>query len=71
VTNDQPSAGDFKDVVKGWAKPVLASLDAKLQEEVDRRVDEAVVARLNVLERAVADLTREVGELRAQLERRD
>jgi len=46
----------------------MDSLDSKIREQVDHRVDERVdqslSARLSVIERAIADLDREVKELK-------
>jgi uncharacterized protein YceH (UPF0502 family) len=40
------------------AQPALDALDDRVKKEIDRRVDEAVLARVAVLESAVADLRR-------------
>ena len=61
--------------LKNLAQPVLDSLDARLRDQIDRRVDERVDAtlatRLAVIERAIADLDRTVKELQLALEKKD
>jgi hypothetical protein len=58
--------------LKHLAQPLVDSLDSRLREQVDRRVDdrvdESLSSRLSVLERAVADLDRELKEVRRRLD---
>ena len=69
-TKDEKS-GDLKDVLRQLAAPVLASIDAKLKEEinerVERTVDEALVSRLDALEATVTALQQRVDELATRL----
>jgi hypothetical protein len=69
-TKDEKS-GDLKDVLRQLAAPVLASLDAKLKEEinerVERTVDETLVSRLDALEATVTALQQRVDELATRL----
>jgi len=62
---------DLRARFKQLAQPLVDSLDAKLRDEVDKRVDERVDAilrdRLSVLERAIADLDRTTKALEARL----
>lgn len=61
ATDDAP---DLLAKLKGLAQPLVESLDARLRDQVDRRVDERVDAtlasRLAVIERAIADLDRAI-----------
>jgi len=70
-TNDDRTA-DFKQKIKQFTQPLVDSLDARLRDEidarVDARVDEVVRDRLTILERAVADLDRAVRELAARVD---
>jgi len=70
-TNDDRTA-DFKQKIKQFTQPLVDSLDARLRDEIDARVDvrvdEAVRDRLTILERAVADLDRAVRELAARVD---
>jgi predicted ribosome quality control (RQC) complex YloA/Tae2 family protein len=58
---------DLKARLKQFTQPLMDSLDSKIRDQVDHRVDERVEqslsARLSVIERAIADLDREVKEL--------
>ncbi len=62
---------DLRDRLKALAQPLVDSLDARLREQVDARVDErveqAVADRLAVIERAIADLDRQVRALAERL----
>lgn len=64
---------DLKSRLKQFAQPIVDSLDSRLRDQVDSRVDERVEytlsARLAVIERAIADLDRSVRELEARLNR--
>ncbi len=74
--NDDTSANeptqDLLARIKHLAQPLVESLDSRLRDQVDRRVDERVEAsltsRLSVIERAIADLDRAVKELEARLD---
>jgi uncharacterized protein YceH (UPF0502 family) len=61
--SDGPSEPDFKALLRGLAQPALDALDDRVKKEIDRRVDEAVLARVAVLESAVADLRRRLDAL--------
>ena len=64
------SVQELRKRIKQLTQPIVDSLDARLREQVDRRVDErvddrvaaivdeALNARLAVIERAIADLDR-------------
>ncbi len=75
--NDDTSANetnqDLLARLKHLAQPLVDSLDSRLREQVDRRVDDRVEAslssRLSVIERAIADLDRAVKELEARLDK--
>lgn len=62
---------DLRSRLKQLAQPIVESLDARLSAQVDRRVDERVnetlADRLAVIERAIADLDREVRALQERL----
>ncbi len=62
---------DLRHRLKQLTQPLVDSLDGRLREEVDKRVDERVQAilndRLSVLERAIADLDRTTRELQQRL----
>lgn len=70
---DDAGAGgaDLRDRVRAVAQPWIDSIEARVRRQIDARVDEslderidrAVAARLAVLERAIADLDRQVKEL--------
>lgn len=65
-------SSDLRHRLKAFAQPVLDSLDGRLRDQVDSRVDkrveESLTARLSVMERAIADLDREVKELQQRLD---
>jgi uncharacterized protein YceH (UPF0502 family) len=61
--SDGPSEPDFKSLLRGLAQPALDALDDRVKKEIDRRVDEAVLARVAVLESAVAELRRRLDAL--------
>src|SRR5450631_3804515 len=66
---------DLRSRLKHLTQPLVDSLDSRLREQIDRRVDErvddrvqalvdeALTARLSVIERAIADLDRGLKEL--------
>ena len=64
---------DLRSRLKQFAQPIVDSLDSRLRDQVDSRVDERVEhtlsARLAVIERAIADLDRSVRELEERLNR--
>jgi len=72
TTSEGRSSGDLRDLLKQFAQPVLDSLDTRLRDQIDGRVDtrvDAILAdRLAVLERAVADLDRAVRALQARVD---
>ncbi len=65
-------AQDLRDRFKQFAQPFVDSLDGKLRDQVDKRVDhrvdETMTARLSVIERAIADLDRSIKELQEKLD---
>ena len=73
------ASGDLRDLLRHFAQPVIESLDARLRTQIDARVDERVAesvpeavdailaSRLAVLERAVADLDRQLREVTERL----
>jgi predicted transcriptional regulator len=64
-TNAKPQ--DILARLKQMAEPIVATIDNRLSGQVDKRVDKRVEEsfkdRLSVIERAIADLGREVKEL--------
>jgi hypothetical protein len=66
---------DLRDRLKHLTQPLVDSLDSRLRDQIDRRVDdrvddrvqtlvdEALAARLSVIERAIADIDRTLKEL--------
>src|ERR1700690_3240879 len=66
---------DLRTRLKHLTQPLVDSLDSRLREQIDRRVDErvddrvqtlvdeALTARLSVIERAIADIDRALKEL--------
>jgi chaperonin cofactor prefoldin len=62
------TVNDLKAKLKQFTQPLVDSLDAKVRDQVDTRVDDRVDARLSVLERAIADLGRQVNELARRLD---
>lgn len=62
---------DLKSRIKQITQPIVDSLDARLSTQVDKRVDqrvdETLKDRLSVIERAIADLDRNVHDLQDRL----
>lgn len=62
---------DFRTRFKQLTQPIVDSLDSRLRDQVDLRVDQRVdstlSARLSVIERAIADLDRSIKELEQRL----
>jgi hypothetical protein len=66
---------DLRDRLKHLTQPFVDSLDSRLRDQIDRRVDdrvddrvqtlvdEALAARLSVIDRAIADIDRALKEL--------
>jgi hypothetical protein len=66
---------DLRNRLKNLTQPLVDSLDTRLRDQIDRRVDErvddrvetlvdeALTARLAVIERAIADIDRALKEL--------
>lgn len=66
---------DLRTRLKNLTQPLVDSLDSRLREQIDRRVDErvddrvqalvdeALAARLSVIERAIADIDRALKDL--------
>jgi hypothetical protein len=69
---------DLRNRLKHLTQPLVDSLDSRLREQIDRRVDErvddrvqtlvdeALAARLSVIERAIADIDRALKELQGK-----
>jgi hypothetical protein len=69
---------DLRNRLKHLTQPLVDSLDTRLRDQIDRRVDdrvddrvqtlvdEALAARLSVIERAIADIDRALKELQAK-----
>ncbi|HXC18830.1 MAG TPA: hypothetical protein VNT80_02870 [Acidimicrobiales bacterium] len=69
---------DLRTRLKHLAQPFVDSLDTRLRDQIDRRVDdrvddrvqtlvdEALAARLSVIERAIADIDRALKELQGK-----
>jgi hypothetical protein len=69
---------DLRNRLKHLTQPFVDSLDTRLRDQIDRRVDdrvddrvqtlvdEALAARLSVIERASADIDRAVKELQGK-----
>lgn len=72
ATDAGAKAQDLRERFKQFAQPFVDSLDGKLRDQVDKRVDHRVddtmSARLSVIERAIADLDRSVKELQERLD---
>jgi predicted transcriptional regulator len=70
---------DLRNRLKHLTQPFVDSLDTRLRDQIDRRVDdrvedrvrtlvdEALAARLSVIERAIADIDRALKELQGNL----
>ncbi len=66
---------ELRNRLKHLTQPLVDSLDSRLRDQIDRRVDdrvddrvqtlvdEALAARLSVIERAIADIDRALKEL--------
>lgn len=68
--DDEPTNAKPQDILarlKQMAEPIVTTIDNRLSGQVDKRVDKRVEEsfkdRLSVIERAIADLGREVKEL--------
>ncbi|MGA2295116.1 MAG: hypothetical protein ABSG24_07810 [Acidimicrobiales bacterium] len=63
---------DIRERFRQFAQPFVDSLDGRLRDQVDKRVDhrvdETLAARLSVIERAIADLDRSIKELQEKLD---
>ena len=69
---------DLRNRLKNLTQPIVDSLDSRLRDQIDRRVDsrvddrvqtlvdEALNARLAVIERAIADIDRALKELQGE-----
>ncbi|MGB8195518.1 MAG: hypothetical protein WCF25_00725 [Acidimicrobiales bacterium] len=69
---------DLRNRLKNLTQPLVDSLDTRLRDQIDRRVDErvddrvetlvdeALNARLAVIERAIADIDRALKELQGK-----
>jgi hypothetical protein len=69
---------DLRNRIKHLTQPFVDSLDSRLRDQIDRRVDdrvddrvqtlvdEALAARLSVIERAIADIDRALKELQGK-----
>ncbi|HEY5304342.1 MAG TPA: hypothetical protein VIJ86_09835 [Acidimicrobiales bacterium] len=67
TSSSNESNPDLLARLKHLAQPLVDSLDSRLRDQVDRRVDarvnESLASRLSVIERAIADLDRAIKEL--------
>jgi hypothetical protein len=74
MSENEKTTADLRQRFKQLTQPLVDSLDARLRDDVDARVDgrvdELLANRLSVLERAVADLDRAVRALEARLNER-
>lgn len=69
AAHDPHEVQDLRGLFRQVTRPLVESIDSRLREQIDKRVDERVAQkveeiladRLAVLERAVADLSRRVG----------
>ena len=66
--NKESGVGELRDLLRQLIAPVVESFDAKVSEQIDARVEKHLAsddldARLSVLERAVAELSRAVAKL--------
>lgn len=72
ATSSTESNQDLLARLKHLAQPLVDSLDSRLREQIDHRVDDRVDAtlasRLSVIERAIADLDRAIRELQKRVE---
>jgi predicted transcriptional regulator len=69
---------DLRNRLKHLTQPFVDSLDSRLRDQIDRRVDdrvddrvqtlvdEALAARISVIERAIADIDRALKELQGK-----
>jgi|ERR1700722_18043 len=69
---------DLRNRLRNMTQPIVDSLDSRLRDQIDRRVDsrvddrvqtlvdEALAARLSVIERAIADIDRTLKELQGK-----
>lgn len=76
--SDANATQDLKSRLKQFTQPLVDNLDTRLREQVDRRVDEKLddrvralveeelAARLSVIERAIADIDRNLKELQGR-----
>lgn len=66
-------AGELRDLWRQFTRPIVDNLDSRLRAEVDKRVDDRVDEilkdRLAVFERALADLSRTVKDLKKKLDK--
>ncbi len=67
MSENDTTPNDLRQRLKSFAQPLVDSLDARLRDQVDARVDQRVndtlSDRLAVIERAIADLDRRLREL--------
>ncbi|NNN02542.1 MAG: hypothetical protein HKL87_00850 [Acidimicrobiaceae bacterium] len=72
MSENDSTTGDLRQKLKSFAQPLVDSVDARLRDQVDSRVDERVREtmsdRLSVIERAIADLDRRVRDLETRLD---
>lgn len=66
ASNEGPTLGDLGSAIRQFAAPVLASLDAKLKEQIEAAItvalSEVVLPRIEALEHEVDELRRQLGD---------
>jgi hypothetical protein len=69
---DDEKPKDLREFIKNLAAPVMETFDSKIREHIDSRMEAQsspdLTDRLSLLERAVADLDRDVRELQRRLD---
>ncbi len=67
VSDHDTNPNDLRQKLKSIAQPLVDSLDARLRDQIDSRVDQRVAEslsdRLAVIERAIADLDRRLRQV--------
>jgi hypothetical protein len=76
ATGRRGAGQDLRSILRQLTSPVVESLDARLRDQIEAHVDElmdekiaaALRDRLSTLDRAIADLSRSLGELEHRVE---